>query len=120
MHVVRFAEAPGYDAPGHHDMKMVRLQGREAGPAETMWIGVSVIAPDGGTVLSASPQEKMYVVLEGEVHVSNGSEEVVLGRWDSCRIEPGEDRRLTNRSKTPASLLLVMPLSAEERPAQGR
>ena len=112
MHVVRFTEAPGYDAPGHHDMAMVRLQGREAGPSDTLWMGVSVIAPGGGTVLSSSPQEKMYVVLEGEVHISNGVEEVLLGRWDSCRIEPDEDRCLTNRGGTPASLLLVMPLKA--------
>jgi mannose-6-phosphate isomerase-like protein (cupin superfamily) len=75
-------------------------------------MGVSVIAPGGGTVLSSSLQEKMYVVLEGDVHISNGVEEVLLGRWDSCRIEPGEDRRLTNRGGRPASLLLVMPLEA--------
>lgn len=112
MHVVRFTQAPPYEAPGHRDMAMVRLQGREAGPSDKLWMGVSVIAPAGGTVLSSSPQEKMYVVLEGEVHISNGEEEVVLGRWDSCRIEPGEDRRLTNRGGTPASLLLVMPLTA--------
>lgn len=31
MHVVRFDEAPSYTAPGHFDMTMPRLQGREAG-----------------------------------------------------------------------------------------
>jgi quercetin dioxygenase-like cupin family protein len=115
MHVVRFADAPGYTAPGHLDMSMVRLQGREAGPSADLWMGVSVIAPGGGTTLSSSPQEKMYVVLDGTLEVSNGETEVSLGKWDSCRIAGGENRRLSNRTSTPAVVLLVMPLPAEER-----
>ncbi|SRR6266702_5207324 len=115
MHVVRFTEAPEYRAPGHHDMTMVRLQGREAGPSSDLWIGVSVIAPSGGTTLFSSPQEKMYVVLDGTLHVSNGESEVALDRWDSCRIAAGEDRRLTNRTGSPATVLLVMPLSADQQ-----
>ena len=35
----------------------------------------------------------MYVVLEGEMHISNGVEETLLGRWYFCRIEPGEGRQ---------------------------
>ena len=118
MHVVRFAEAPGYDAPGHNDMAMVRLQGREAGPSSDLWIGVSVIAPGGGTTLSSSEQEKMYVVLKGTLHVSNGQSEVVLDRWDSCRIAAGESRRQNpqaHRTNSLVTVLLVMPLSADER-----
>ena len=114
MHVVRFARAPEYTAPGHHEMAMVRLQGREAGPSSELWIGVSVIASGGGTTLSSSAQEKMYVALDGTLHVSNGEREVALGRWDSCRISPGEDRRLTNRTTPPVTVLLTMPLAADE------
>jgi quercetin dioxygenase-like cupin family protein len=115
MHVVRFAKAAGYTAPGHFDMSMVRLQGREAGPSADLWMGVSIIAPGGGTTSSASPQEKMYVVLEGTLEVSNDETAVALGKWDSCRIAGGENRRLTNRTGAPATVLLVMPLPAEER-----
>jgi mannose-6-phosphate isomerase-like protein (cupin superfamily) len=115
MHIVRFADAPAYTAPGHHDMAMVRLQGREAGPSSEFWIGVSVIAPGGGTTLSSSPQEKMYVVLDGTLHLSNGESEVTLGKWDSCRIAGGEDRRLTNMTNSPVTVLLAMPLSSDER-----
>lgn len=115
MHVVRFDHAPEYTAPAHHDMAMVRLQGREAGPSSDLWIGLSVLAPGGGTALSSSPQEKMYVVLDGMLHVANGETEVSLGKWDSCRIAAGEDRRLTNKTKSPVTVLLVMPLSADER-----
>ena len=115
MHVVRFAEAPEYTAPGHHDMAMVRLQGREAGPSSDLWVGVSVIAPGGGTTLSSSPQEKMYVVLDGRLQISNGESEAALDKWDSCRIAGGEDRRLMNATNSPVTALLVMPLSADER-----
>lgn len=115
MHIVRFAKAPTYQAPGHTSMSMVRLQGREAGPTDTAWLGVSTIAPGGGTTLSASDVEKIYVVLDGEVAISNGQDEVSLQRWDSVRIASGENRQLTNRTDSPASILLVMPLPAGER-----
>jgi hypothetical protein len=72
MNIIRYAHAPFYEAPGHFDMRMRRLQGREAGPADHMWIGVSEIAPGGGTTLDQSAIEKFYVVLEGEVTISNG------------------------------------------------
>jgi glyoxylate utilization-related uncharacterized protein len=110
MHIVRFDEAPSYDAPGHALMQMVRLQGREAGPTDTVWLGVSTIAPGGGTTLDASGVEKLYVVLDGTVTVSNGQDKVSLHRWDSCRIAPGEGRQLCNDTDKEASILLVMPL----------
>lgn len=82
MHVVRFTDAPSYEAPGHDRMTMVRLQGREAGPSDTAWLGISTLEPGGGTTLDASSVEKLYVVLDGRVTVSNGQEEAVLHRWD--------------------------------------
>jgi quercetin dioxygenase-like cupin family protein len=110
MNIVRFDAAPEYQAPGHDLMRMVRLQGREAGPSETLWLGVSTIEPGGGTTLDASGLEKMYVVLDGEVTISNGYEEAVLRPWDSCRIAPNEERALKNNTNRPATILLAMPL----------
>jgi mannose-6-phosphate isomerase-like protein (cupin superfamily) len=107
--LVRFAEAPAYDAPGHFGFRMVRLQGREASPATSLWIGLSTIEPSGRTELSASDVEKLYVLIEGEVEISNGTETVRLGPLDSCRIAPGEDRALRNPGPEPARLLLAMP-----------
>jgi quercetin dioxygenase-like cupin family protein len=112
MNIVRYGTAPLYQAPGHADMVMRRLQGREAGPADQLWLGLSEIAPGGGTTLDASDIEKHYVVIAGEVSVSNGAEEVVLRALDSCRIAPGEARQLSNRTDRPASILLAMPLKA--------
>ena len=111
MHVVRLDGRPPYEAPGHDHMRMLRLQGREAGPGDVLWLGLSHILPGGGTTLDASPIEKMYVVLDGEVTISNGTEEVTLRPWDSCRIAPGEPRALSNRTNRPASILLAMPLA---------
>ncbi len=110
MNIVPFNEAPPYEAPGHHAMRMVRLQGREAGPSDTLWLGVSRIEPGGRTTLDASPIEKMYVVLEGEVTIANGTEEAVLRLWDACRIAPHEARALKNNTDALATILLAMPL----------
>jgi mannose-6-phosphate isomerase-like protein (cupin superfamily) len=54
--------------------------------------------------------EKLYVVLEGEVTISNGTESVRVRRWDSVRIAPNEPRQLKNETEKPASILLAMPL----------
>ena len=117
MHVTRLANAPAYEAPNHHDMRCLRLQGKEAGPSEQMWMGMSQILPGGHTALDPSPMEKLYLVLEGELHVTAQSsagqrEERVLGPWDSVRFAPGESRQLHNRSARPVVVALVMPNQA--------
>ena len=58
-----------------------------------------------------SALEKMYVVLDGEVTISNGTDEVTLCPWDSCRIAPHEPRSLSNRTNKPATIVLAMPLT---------
>lgn len=113
MHLVRHAGAPVYHAPGHAGFQMLRLQGREAGPGDASWIGLSVVAPGGSTTLSASVLEKFYVVLDGELEITgvlpDGTARVELLRaLDSCRIAPGEARMLVNRSDAVARVLLVM------------
>jgi hypothetical protein len=101
MHVVLRADAPTYAAPGHEGMRMIRLQGMEAGPSDTVWVGLSEIEPGGGTSAAAASVEKFYIVLDGEleVHASGvqGANAARLGRLDSCHIAPGESRRLVIR-----------------------
>ncbi|MCJ0763628.1 cupin domain-containing protein [Variovorax terrae] len=113
MHVTRINQALPYEAPGHQGMHMRRIQGREAGPADTVWMGVSIIEPGGGTTATASAVEKFYLVLDGELEVTaelgDAKETAVLARHDSCRIAPGESRQLHNRSALPCAVLLVMP-----------
>ncbi|EJL27343.1 cupin domain-containing protein [Caulobacter sp. AP07] len=109
MNVTRFETATEYFPPNHHDMRCLRLQGHEAGPADSLWLGVSVIAPGGHVESSASPLEKHYVVLEGELTLSTGAETAVLKAFDSCRMAPGEPREIRNHSSQPAKILLAMP-----------
>jgi len=120
MHVTRFEAAPEYVAPNHFDMRCVRLQGREAGPAEQLWLGVSTLAPGGHTTLESSPIEKHYVVLEGELtlvgEIDGTPEQAQLTRFDSCRFAPGEKRQLINRGERDARVLLAMPLAPPPHP----
>lgn len=113
MHVVTYPQAPAYQAPGHMHMAMQRLQGMEAGPSDTVWIGCSVIEPGGGTTSSASDVEKFYICLEGEVQITatqgDQTAVTVLHPLDSCRIAPQEARQLFNPGAIPARVLLVMP-----------
>jgi mannose-6-phosphate isomerase-like protein (cupin superfamily) len=113
MHVVPFDQAPLYEAPGHHGMVMRRIQGRDAGPSDTVWMGVSVIDPGGGTTLTAAEVEKFYVVLDGELEVvatsAAAQRTALLRSHDSCRIAPGEARQLRNPTDRPCTVLLVMP-----------
>ena len=110
MHVNRFADLKPYQAPGHHDMRMLRMQGREAGPADVLWMGVSQLLPGGHIDLSGSPEEKFYVVLEGDLTVETETSSAVLSQWDSVRIAPNEKRALKNLTNRTAVVLLAMPL----------
>lgn len=115
MHLVRAGDAPPYDAPGHHGLAMRRLQGREAGPSESVWIGLSVIEPGGRIEASASPLEKFYVVLDGHPLLRTrapgdaADTETRLAPHDSVRIAPGESRAIANPGDTACTVLLVMP-----------
>jgi uncharacterized cupin superfamily protein len=109
MQVMRYAEAPHYEAPEHYDMRCLRLQGREAGETGKLWIGLSHLLPGGRTSLKASPEEKIYVVIAGTLTVVTDADEVALDPLDSIRLAPGEARALENRTNAPVSVLLAMP-----------
>ena len=116
MNITRFAKAPEYFPPDHEGMRCVRLQGHEAGPAERLWLGVSIIEPGGHTDLRGSGVEKHYVVLKGEVTFRTQRpgapvEEHVLREMDSVRLAPDETRQILNRGNEPATVLLAMPFA---------
>lgn len=110
MEITRFAEARRYDAPKHFDMRAVRLQGFDASSAKFAWTGLSHFLPGGGAEMDASPLEKIYVVLAGEVTVElgDGSTEI-LAPMDSCFIPGGEARAVRNDGNAVATMLVVMP-----------
>ena len=108
MQVTRIDSAPGYEAPEHFGMACLRLQGREASVTQSMWVGLSHLLPGGCTSLKASPQEKIYVIISGEVTIRTATEEATLGPLDSCALAQDEPRAIENRTNRPATVLLVM------------
>ncbi|MEK1895508.1 MAG: cupin domain-containing protein [Rhizobium sp.] len=110
MQVTRYNEAPPYEAAEHYDMRCLRLQGKEATATDMIWIGLSHLLPGGHTSLKDAPVEKIYIVVAGQVTIETPNGEVTLGYLDSCRLGPGEARALVNRTNSPATVLLAMPV----------
>jgi quercetin dioxygenase-like cupin family protein len=108
--ITRLSAAPAYDAPGHVDVDAVRLQGREAGPTDHFWVGLSVYRPGGVAQQSVAREETVYVVLEGEVTVTVDDQETALGAGDSVHLPRGTLRAVENRSDQPARLLVTMAI----------
>ena len=111
MRITRLADARPYAAPKHVDVAALRLQGLDATPSGFCSVGLSYYLPGGRAEMSAGPQEKIYVVIDGELTVAlaDGSA-AVLGPMDSCLIEPNEAREVRNETNRTATLLVVMPL----------
>ena len=109
MHVKRFKDAQPYDAPNHFDVVGLRLQGFEEGGPTNQWVGLSQFLPGGGAGPDATPIEKVYVVLEGEMTVIIDGVETVLGKYDSCTIPAGEIRKIENRSNLVCTMMVVIP-----------
>ena len=116
MLVKRFANAVPYEAPNHRGVVGLRLQGFEEGGPKNQWIGYSQFLPGGGAGPDATPFEKVYVVLEGEMTVIINGEETVLGAMDSCTIPAGEVREIINRTNHTCNMLVVIPYPAGVKP----
>jgi quercetin dioxygenase-like cupin family protein len=110
MEITRIADARRYDAPKHFDMRALRLQGVDASSSKFAWTGLSHFLPGGGAEMDASPLEKIYVVLAGEVTVELGDGSIeILKPLDSCFIPGGEARAVRNDGNAVATMLVVMP-----------
>lgn len=109
MKVTLLKDARPYPVTKHFGSVPLRLQGAEASPVENFTVGLSHFLPAGGAERDATPLEKVYVVLQGEVTVITDEGEATLGPLDSCYIAPGEARAVENRSNLPATMIVVMP-----------
>jgi quercetin dioxygenase-like cupin family protein len=110
MEVTRLDAALPFEAQGHSDMVALRLQGDGASGADFAWVALSHFLPGGGAVMGSAPFGKIYVMLEGELHIEidDGPHEV-LRQLDSCFIPAGEARKISNRTNRVASMLVVTP-----------
>ena len=109
MLVKRLAEALPYEAPKHYDMQSLRLQGFEPGGPKVAWVGLSSFQPGGGALDSASPLERVYVVLSGSMTVIAGGVQATLGALDSCCIPGGESREVKNLGNEVSTMLVIIP-----------
>jgi mannose-6-phosphate isomerase-like protein (cupin superfamily) len=85
MQVKHLSEAKAYEAPNHRAYSSLRLFG-----------------PD------ASPTEKVYYVLAGELTLIVGGKETVLKANDSCFIGPNENREIINRGNDVVTMLVAV------------
>ena len=108
MKKISLAQVKPYEAPGHFKMVALRLSGKEETGAEKFWVGMSHFLPGGGAEFGATPAEKYYFVLDGEIAVKTKKEEITLGPWDSVYIAPNEGREIINKSNKPVSMLVVI------------
>ena len=108
MHVTRAPDAPAYQAAGHHQMTMHRIQGLEASPLNGVWAARLTLAPGGRVDPKGSPAAKLYVVTEGRVRFRGGSTTVDLGPGDSVFVLPDEEREFSEAAGAQAVMYLTM------------
>jgi glyoxylate utilization-related uncharacterized protein len=108
MKKVEIKDVKPYEAAGHFNMTAMRLSGKEETGAQKFWMGLSHFLPGGGADMAASPTEKVYFVLEGEVTIVTADSEITLKPWDSIFIGPDEKRAIVNRTNLPASMLVII------------
>jgi mannose-6-phosphate isomerase-like protein (cupin superfamily) len=108
MEVKRLAEAKPYEVPNHRAYTSLRLFGAEAGGPKQFVVGLSHFLPGGGAGPDASPTEKVYFILSGELTVIAGGKETVLEANDSCFIGPNESREIINRTNDVVTMLVAI------------
>jgi mannose-6-phosphate isomerase-like protein (cupin superfamily) len=109
MKKVELKDVKPYAAAGHFNMSALKLHGKEETGSTKYWMGLSHFLPQGGAEFGATPTEKVYFVLAGEVTVIDGNnQKTVLKAWDSIYIGANEGRSIINETNLPASMLVVM------------
>jgi quercetin dioxygenase-like cupin family protein len=109
----RLAEAKSYEAPNHRDYRSLRLFGLDAGGPKQFTVGLSYFLPGGGAGPDASPTEKVYFVLGGELTLIVAGKETVLRANDSCFIGPNETREIVNRGNEVVTMLVAVSTPAK-------
>ena len=108
MLVKRFKDAKPYEAPNHRNYSSLRLFGAEAGGPKQFVMGLSHFLPGGGAGPDASPTEKVYFIISGELTVIVDGKETVLKANDSCFIGPNESREIINRGNDVVTMLVAV------------
>jgi len=107
MRKVSVKEGVPYQAPGHFEMKAIRLHSKEESNCESFTLGLSHFLPEGGTEFVKPPVELIYFILDGEMTVVSETETIVLGKYDSIHFDRFEGKSIVNNSNMPASMLVI-------------
>ena len=108
MIVRKFSEARAYEAPNHRGYKSFRVYGAEMGGSQSLVFGISHFLPGGGAGPDASPPEKIYYVLSGELTVIVDGNETIAKAGDSVYIGPNESREIINRSNQVCTIAVAV------------
>jgi quercetin dioxygenase-like cupin family protein len=109
MKKVELKDVKPYAAPKHFNMTALKLHGKDETGSTKFWMGLSYFLPQGGAEFDASPTEKVYFVLDGEVTVIDANnQKIVLKAQDSIHIGANEGRSIINEANVPASMLVVI------------
>ena len=108
MIVRKLNEARHYEAPNHRKSESLRIYGAEMGGSKALIFGISHFQPGGGAGPDASPPEKIYHVLKGELTVIAGGKEQVAKPGDTVFIAPNENREIINRGTDMCTILVAV------------
>ena len=108
MKVTRLSEAVKYSPPKHDDCYSMHLQHESLGCEAPYWVGCSYYLPGAKAEWDASPLDKIYIVLEGELTIAFDDQVTTLGPMDSIWIGPNENREVHNESNNVVTMLVVM------------
>ena len=114
MKIRKFNKAEQYVAPNHQECHSIRLAGFDKIGPENFWVGHSSFLPGGGAGPDASPLEKVYFILEGELTIKVDGKSEIAVKGDTVFIPCGEMREIRNKTNEIVKMIVVMPYPPKE------
>lgn len=111
MRVTRIADAEPFSPVDHDGVGPVRLQGGDSMPTSDFTVALSHYLPGAAAKLAPQVAETVYVLVAGELVMTSEGIEATLGPYDSVHFTPGTLRTVENRTKLPASMLVIRTVS---------
>jgi glyoxylate utilization-related uncharacterized protein len=110
MKKISLEQVKPYAAPGHFDVGVLRLSGKDETGAKKFWVGLSYFLPGGGAkyAYEDSPTEKVYIVLDGELTVKTKKDEFTLKPMELLFIAPNEGREIINKTNKTVTMLVAV------------
>lgn len=117
LDIAKLDQARRFQPAGHHDVGPVHLFGGEDYDG-AVTVVLSHYLPGGHAEMSPVPAETIYLVLTGELTLTDADGAThVLNALDGARLPLGTLRSVENRTNLTASLLVIRPNPAAAPPA---